>query len=95
MDTSETMERAEYVYRMDDEESVTDGVITAVGNATGLSMTEVPPLHESVDVDALNDLFSDSYDGTSRNRGRIGFMYCECKIHVCSTGRVLVEPDEN
>ncbi|SIR01925.1 hypothetical protein SAMN05421858_1141 [Haladaptatus litoreus] len=95
MDTSETMERAEYVYEMDDKESVTDGVVTAVGSATGLSMTEMPPLHESVDVDALNGLFSDSYGGTSRNQGRIRFTYCGCKIHVLSSGRVLVEPDGN
>ncbi|GAA0201583.1 HalOD1 output domain-containing protein [Haladaptatus pallidirubidus] len=95
MDTNETMERAEYIYEMDDEENVTDGVVTAVGNATEMSMTEMTPLHESVDVDALNDLFSDNHDGSSRNQGRVRFTYCGCRIHILSTGRVLVEPDGN
>lgn len=95
MDTSEMLERAEYVYEMESDESVTEGVVTAVENATGIPIPEMAPLHETVNVDALDALFSDSYSGTPRNRGRIKFTYCGCEIVVFSSGRVLVEPDKN
>ncbi|WP_435153331.1 HalOD1 output domain-containing protein [Haladaptatus sp. DFWS20] len=95
MDTSEILERAEYVYEIESDENVTDGVIIAVENATGIPISEMPPLHDTVSVDALDALFSDSYNGASRNRGRINFTYCGCEIVVFSSGRVLVEPDRN
>ncbi|WP_266076627.1 HalOD1 output domain-containing protein [Haladaptatus caseinilyticus] len=95
MDTNEMMEHAEYAYEMDGERNVTDGVVTAVRDATDMTMTEMTPLHERIDVDALNELFSDSYSGTPRSDGRIRFTYCGCEVVVFSSGRVLVKPDEN
>lgn len=46
------------------------------------------PLHEAIDPDALDSLFSPKRDSTARRGGEIQFMYCGCSVIVTPNGDV-------
>ena len=48
----------EHVRQRGEEESVSEGVLEAVTTVSNCSSLELPPLHEFVDVDSLNRLFT-------------------------------------
>ncbi|WP_254279517.1 HalOD1 output domain-containing protein [Haloarcula marina] len=50
--------------------SVASRVIDAVCSRTGTSATDLPPLYETIDTDALNELFADRHTS-----GRVTFDY--------------------
>lgn len=57
-------------------------IVDAVADALDCEQTEVPPLHASVDPEALDDLFGPRYDGTPRTCGRVEFTHDECEVRV-------------
>lgn len=60
-----------------DEENVSEAVVRAVADAEGVSPRDVtPPLYESVNPDALDDLFG------GRTGGSITFRYCGYLVEV-------------
>lgn len=79
--------------RLDDEPlSVT--IATAVSAVTGTDVTDLPPLHYSIDADALERLFEPRADGL-RSNGRVTFEYNDCHVTVSATGEITVDrPDE-
>ncbi|AEH38199.1 HalOD1 output domain-containing protein [Halopiger xanaduensis] len=56
------------------EESVSISVITAVAARRGVEPTELPPLYEWIDPDALDSLFEPTRTGGPRG-GRVSFVY--------------------
>lgn len=60
-------------------------VVTAVADRTGQEPTELPPLADAVDPDALNALFAAGDGGTVR---RVAFEYCGYTVVVRGDGAV-------
>lgn len=71
-------------------ESFTETIVRTVADREGVEPTEIPPLHDVVDPDALNAVFSPTRRGTPRNSGRVEFTYCGHEVVVRSDGRVHV-----
>lgn len=65
---------------LEDEETISMAVVTAVANATGQSPLEMEPLWESVDVDALEALLWDT-DRTGSSL-TVSFTYCGREVTV-------------
>lgn len=62
-------------------------VVSAVSDASGLDMLELPPLYEAINPDALNELF------TARSEpavGEVSFEYAGYDVVVRGTGVVEV-----
>lgn len=74
----------------DTAESVTTQLASAVADATDREVTELPPLGEWVDCDALEQLF----DGHEhRAELSVSFDFEGCQVFVSSVGRIVVEPE--
>ncbi|MFA9425803.1 HalOD1 output domain-containing protein [Natronorubrum sp. A-ect3] len=64
-------------------DSVTDAIVTAVADAKGVDVLELPPLWEVVNPDALETAFSPSKrDRTVNRAGQIAFSYCGYRVLV-------------
>lgn len=57
----------------------------AVTEVTGLSPTACPPLYETVDPDALDDIFE------NRNEGSLTFRYAGCLVSVEANGQIVLK----
>ncbi|MFB9806393.1 HalOD1 output domain-containing protein [Haladaptatus pallidirubidus] len=70
-------------------------IVETLASATGQSPENLPPLHNAVDVDALESIFGPRGNGQHRPvTGEISFLVEEHEIVVKSHGRVLVRPAE-
>jgi hypothetical protein len=68
-------------------------VVDAVSEATGVPVPEMDcELNDHVDPDALDALFADRFDGTSREGGLLIFSMGGCKVRVHGDGRIVVTP---
>ncbi|WP_339104716.1 HalOD1 output domain-containing protein [Haloterrigena salinisoli] len=56
-------------------------VVTAIASERGVEPTELPPLYESLDPDALDALFAPTRTGGPR-RGRLEFTYAGHEVVV-------------
>lgn len=66
---------------------VVDAVEAALDRAT-----ELEPLYDIVDPDALDQLFQHKSDGTPRPGGELTFAYSGCEVTVRADGDVIVVP---
>jgi len=67
-------------------------VIDAVVETMGTDTTEIDPLYDYIDPDALNDLFKPSEDGRHRRGGRVEFQIEGHLIRISSHGDIEVRP---
>jgi hypothetical protein len=66
---------------------VSTWVTTAVSDATGRPIEELPPLYSVIDPDALDALFADTRFG---QRGiQVRFSFAGCRVHI-DNGAVTV-----
>jgi len=65
-------------------------VVDAVAAARGVDATELPPLHDAVDTEALEALFEPRPSGQARRDGAVWFEYGGCTVVVHSHGAVVV-----
>lgn len=65
---------------LENEDTISMAVVTAVADATGQSPLEMDPLWESIDTDALETLLSDT-DRTGLSL-TVSFTYCGCTVTV-------------
>lgn len=70
---------------------ITETVVTAVAEATGVEPLELEPLYTVVDPDALNRLFAPSSSGRSPFV-EICFSMAGCEVVVHCDGEVVVTP---
>lgn len=85
--TTERLPDAEH--RVETANQLSDAVLEALAEALDCETYEVPPLHDTVDLDALAALFGSRYDGTPRADGRIAFVHGDCDV-VIESGVVRV-----
>ena len=68
----------------------TQAVTEAVADFHDCHPTELPPLNEVLDPDALDLLFADDLSGRSRRGGHLVFHYADCTVTVFCTGKIVV-----
>lgn len=74
-------------------EPVSTVIVKAVAAFTNTPPTELPPLYEAINPDALNRLYSFNPPRASgQTDGHVTFTYNDCKIRVFWTGRIEIEP---
>ena len=69
---------------------MSDAVVEAVAAATGRDETELEPLFDAVDPDALDDLFDRGSTARRRADVRVAFRYAGCRVAVGPDGTVAV-----
>lgn len=77
-------------YEVDDDQTLSEGVVAAVAAVSDTDPAAMDPLAEFVDPDALNGLFADQYDGTSRSIGSVRFPFFGHEVVVGSEGYISV-----
>ncbi|MFC6785258.1 HalOD1 output domain-containing protein [Halobaculum halobium] len=76
----------------DERQQLSHVVIESVAAATECSAHQLPPLHEAIDPDALNNLFaSEGRTGGRSGGGHVSFRYHGCTVTVHASGRSVVE----
>lgn len=65
-------------YTVSDGQSVSEAIVVAVADATDREPTEMRPLYDVVDPDALNSLFSPS--GLATDETQVTFSYEGCRV---------------
>lgn len=72
--------------------SISDEVVLAVAEATDTDPTELEPLYDVVDPDALDQLFQPHLNGTQRIGGRVIFSMDGCEVTIHANGDVVATP---
>lgn len=67
-------------------------VITTVAEVTDSDPTELPPLNDSIDPEALNTLFTSQ---PSASRVEVSFRYAKYRIIIQENGEVSVQSPRN
>lgn len=74
----------------DSSTSPSETVVTAIAALTGRCPHELPPLWNSIDPDALDDLFQRSMGVPAE--GHLTFRYANHRVTVRPTGLVTIDP---
>ncbi|QLH84437.1 HalOD1 output domain-containing protein [Halosimplex pelagicum] len=70
-----------------EDDSPSHAVVRSVAAATGRTVVDLDPLYETVDTDALDELFEGSA------RARVSFRYAGCEVTVTQL-HIVVRPDD-
>jgi hypothetical protein len=74
-----------------DEEPLSTAVVVALADAAGVDPAEIgTPLYDTIDPDALDNLFSDKLDGSPRVGGQVVFTIRDYEVTVYSYGEIVV-----
>jgi len=76
-------------FEKDGEETITDALVGALAAAEGVDATDVDPVYEAVDLDALEQLFED-HDGAADAEGLLSFTFDTWNVFVRADGRIRV-----
>ena len=68
------------------------GIVRRVAEIRGVEPSELPPMGEQIDLDALDRVFVDQSASAGEARGTLSFTYAECEVRVNADGTVEVEP---
>lgn len=66
-------------------------VVARVAEAAGVEPTDLDPLYDQVDPDALNELFEPTGDGTVRGPGTVILELAGHRVFAYSDGTVIVQ----
>ncbi|QIO24510.1 HalOD1 output domain-containing protein [Haloarcula sp. JP-L23] len=78
-----------------DGESIIPTIATTVSEAVGKEPADIPPLYNTIDPEALANLFGwDSVESPRLSSGSVNFQYEGCKVTVFADGQVVVSPLE-
>lgn len=69
-------------------DSLALAVLEAVAEREDTNVTDLPPLHNTIDSEALDKLFRPKYDGTPREGGYVAFIYAGYWVTVYHDGSV-------
>lgn len=72
-----------------DPDAVVTTVVATVAQLRGEPPESLEPLDDSVDGEALTDLFAPARSGKRRGPGRVDFTYAGCSVTVTSDGEVI------
>ena len=72
-----------------DEEPLSVAIVDAVAAFTGTDITDLEPLHYTINADALERLFEPRAEGL-RSDGSVTFEYTGCHVTVTASGEITV-----
>lgn len=72
------------------DEAISQQVVEAVADATGVDPLDLPPLYDSIDPDALDALFS--HADSSLSITELRFELEGCEVLVRGSGEIVVTP---
>ncbi|MBX0325276.1 hypothetical protein EGH21_19810 [Halomicroarcula sp. F13] len=84
-------QRVRYVREGDASPSI--AVIQAVSGCEDVDESELPPLHDTIDTDALDALFTSWPNPSAQLDGHVRFQYCEYTVNVHSDGYLTLEAE--
>lgn len=74
-------------------ETVTEAIIEAISLSENCHPRDLPPLYESIDTDALNNVFQPIRENTTDSPSdTVVFKYMDYWVTVYNTGLIEVEP---
>ena len=83
-------------YDWDSPEQLSSAIIAAVATVADTEPTELEPLYDCVDPDALNALFRPLSEDRPRSHGYLSFSLGEYEVAVHGHGEIIVNaPDIN
>lgn len=82
---------AEYRHEWSAETPTSVAVVEAIASVTGREPTEITPLHEYIDPDALDSLFETS-ERSGRSPSVVSFPFEDYHVVVRGTGEIIVYP---
>lgn len=71
------------------DQSASLAVVEAVAHAEAVDPTDLPPLHETIDPDALDAIFSTDPPGDPAEA--VSFSYCGHRVTIFADGAVTLE----
>jgi hypothetical protein len=80
---------SETIYVRDGERTLTEALSDAVAEAEGVDPSELPPLYESIDLDALTTLLAKPSEATDGEL-LLGLRMNRWNVFVSSDGRIRV-----
>lgn len=80
---------SEAAYERDGERTLTQALVEAVAEAEGVAPSELPPLYESVDLDALTKLLAKPSE-SANGELMLGLRMNNWNVFVSSEGRIRV-----
>ncbi|MCU4927005.1 hypothetical protein OB905_13600 [Halobacteria archaeon AArc-dxtr1] len=92
MDTEESPIERRHVGR--EAESPVVAVVQTVAAAANAEATEMSPLHEIVDCDALNTLCTPSERSGEEDSVAVMFSYADYRVRVTNRGEIAVFPEQ-
>lgn len=76
-------------YEPDGTQTVTAALADALADAEGIYATELPPLYEIIDLDAIANLF-EGHDGAAEAGAFLGFTYENWNVFIRADGCIRV-----
>ncbi len=71
--------------------SLSETLIAAIASIRNIDPTKTTiPLTDRVDVDALDAIFAETYDGRSRDEGYVAFSVSDIDVYVHANGHVFI-----
>lgn len=78
-------------YDRSDDEPLSVAVVNAVATGSDVDATDLEPLHEVIDTDALDRLF-DHLPAGADTAGVVRFEYNSCLVTISVDGEIRIEP---
>ena len=75
---------------MDQPPSISTIVIRGVATLKGVRPTDIEPLHDVIDPDALNALFQPGSEEISEHRASVSFPLEGYEVTVCADGEIVI-----
>lgn len=69
--------------------SVAETLLDALAEAADVDVTALPPLYESIDLEAVTQLF-DTHEGVADSTLLLGFEFRDWKLYVRGDGRIRI-----
>lgn len=76
-------------FRPEHDESPTTAIVEALATAAGTELTELPPLYEAIDTDALDRLFA-GHTGAADAEAVLSFTVNTWNVFVRADGQIRV-----
>ena len=73
--------------------SIPELVLAGVAEAEGVGPLELPPLHDSIDADALQSLLTETTSDDHSDAIEVSFRYYGYSVTVTSDGALQVVPE--
>lgn len=74
------------------DEPISYTVVMALAAVRGTDPTELPPLYDSIDVDALDELFAPSPADDADGDGSITFTHADHEVVIYADGWITIDP---